>query len=152
MIHNHSFSITHHDSRSCESCVMLWQWLWIMMCYIEPVGVIHGVLCWASGCESWCVMLNKWLWIMMCYAEPVAVNHGVLRWGSGCESWCAMLRQSLWIMVYHVEPVIVNLDSQPLAQNNTPLFITTGSAYHTTIHNHWFSKTSYHLKPLAGSQ
>jgi hypothetical protein len=49
-----------------------------MVCYSEPVVVNHGVLCWASGCESWCAMLNQWLCIMVCYAEPVVVNHGVL--------------------------------------------------------------------------
>ena len=37
----------------CESwCVMLSQWLCILMCYAEPVVVNHGVLFWASGCES----------------------------------------------------------------------------------------------------
>jgi hypothetical protein len=35
---------------SCEWwCAMLSQWLWIM-CYTESVGLIHGVLCCASGC------------------------------------------------------------------------------------------------------
>ena len=62
----------------CESwCVMLSQWLWIMLSYGQPVVVSHGELCWANGCESWCVMLRQWLWIMVCYAEPVVVKHGV---------------------------------------------------------------------------
>jgi hypothetical protein len=93
---------------SCESCVMLSQWLWIMLCYAEPEGVIHGVLCWASGCESWCVILcrvvvnhcvvcwTEWLWIM-CYTES-----------GGCESHCAILSQWLWIRVCYPEPVVVN--------------------------------------------
>ena len=49
-----------------------------MACYAEPVVVNHGVLCEASGGESWCAMLSLWLCIMVCYAEPVIVNHGVL--------------------------------------------------------------------------
>ena len=57
-----------------------------MVIYAEPVVVNHGVLFWASGCESYCVILSQWLWIMVIYAEPVVVNHGVLFWASGCES------------------------------------------------------------------
>ena len=38
--------------------VMLSQWLWIMVCYSEPVVVNHGVLCWASGCESWWAIIE----------------------------------------------------------------------------------------------
>jgi hypothetical protein len=53
--HNHLLSITHHVS----------QRLWIMVCYSEPVVVNHGVLCWASGCESWCALLNQLLWYNM---------------------------------------------------------------------------------------
>ena len=102
---------------------MLNQWLWIMVCYAEPVVdeswcvmlrpvvVNHGVLCWASGCESWCVILSQWFWtsetvvcvlygvlclsqwlFMLCYSD------GVLCWASGCESW----------LLYYAEPVIVN--------------------------------------------
>jgi hypothetical protein len=48
------------------------QWLIIMVCYAEtdvrnhsvnavPVGVNHGELCYASGCESRCAMLSQWL-------------------------------------------------------------------------------------------
>jgi hypothetical protein len=60
----------------CESWfVILSQWLWIMVCYAEPVFMYYGVLCWASGCESWCIILSQWLWIMVCYGKP-----------SGCES------------------------------------------------------------------
>jgi hypothetical protein len=93
--------------------------------------MIHGVLCWASGCESMRVMLSHWLWIMVsygepgvvkhgllwfgqwvwimvCYAEPVLVNHDELRWGSGCEIWCVILSMWLWIMVCYSEPMVVN--------------------------------------------
>ena len=78
-------------------CVLLSQWLWIMVCYAEPVVVNRGVLFWAIGCESWCAMLNQWLCIMVCYAEAC-----------GCESWCVILRQWLWIMVCYAEPGVVN--------------------------------------------
>jgi hypothetical protein len=68
-----------------------------MVCYAEPVVNYYGVLCLASGCESWFAMLSQWLWNMVCYAEPVVmyyvcytepvvVNHGVLFWASGCET------------------------------------------------------------------
>ena len=49
-----------------------------MVCYAELVVVNHGVLCPASGCESWCVMLGQWLSIIVSYDEPVVVNHGML--------------------------------------------------------------------------
>jgi hypothetical protein len=84
------------------------EWWWIMVCYDEPVVVNHGVLFWASDCESCCVIRNQWLWIIVCYADPVVVNHGELWWTSGCESWCVMLSQWLCIMVCYSEPVIVN--------------------------------------------
>ena len=75
---------------------MLSQWLWIMVCYADPVAVNHGLLYCAKGFESWWVMLSKWLWTMLCYAEL-----------GGCESWCVMLSQWLWIMVCYSEPVVV---------------------------------------------
>jgi hypothetical protein len=84
------------------------QWLRIMVCYAEPVVVSHGVLSWASGCESCCVMLSQWLWIMVYYSEPLVVIHGVLCWASGCEWWGVMLRQWLWIMGCYAEPMVVN--------------------------------------------
>jgi hypothetical protein len=136
--HNHWLSITHHG---------------IMVFYSEPVVVNHGVLFWASGCESCCVILSQWLWIMVCYAELVVVNHGVLCWASGGESWCVMLSQRLWIKVHtktHNHWLsIAHHDSQPLAQHNTPWFTTTSTALHTMIHNHWFSITHHSSQPLA---
>ena len=48
-----------------------------MACYTVPVVVNHGVLCRASGCESWFVILRQWLGIIGYYAEPVVVNHGL---------------------------------------------------------------------------
>jgi hypothetical protein len=96
---------------------MLCQWLWIMVCYAEPVVMHHGVLCWTSGCESWCVIPNQWLWIIVCYAEPVVVNRGVLCW------------HDHWLSITHH-------DSQSLPQLNKPWFTTTGSAYLAIIYNH----------------
>ena len=104
----------------CESCcTMLSQsfgismctlchWVWIMLCYTQPVigntnmhavpvGVNHGELSWTSGCASLFAMLSQWLWIIVSYADP-----GV--W----ESWYAMLSQLLWIMMCYAEPVVVN--------------------------------------------
>jgi hypothetical protein len=103
IIHNNWLSITHHDSQILAHPSTPW--------FIEPVVVNHGVLCWDSCCESCCVILSQWLWIMMSYAEPVVVNDGVLFWASGYESWC---------VIHHA--------SQPLAQHNTPWYMTTGSA------------------------
>ena len=57
----------------CESwCVILNQWLLIIVCIAKQVSVNHCELLCASGCESWCAMLSQWLLIMLCYA---------------CESW-----------------------------------------------------------------
>jgi hypothetical protein len=131
MIHNLCHSITHHDShpRGCESwCVMLCLWLWIMVCYDQPVLVNHGVLCWASGYVSWCAMLRQWFWIMVCYSGPVVVNNGVFT---------------------TTRSFITHHDSQPLAQHNTPWFTTTGSALHTMISNHWLIIAPHNSQPLA---
>jgi hypothetical protein len=139
---------------------MLSKWLWTILCYVEWVGVNHGVLCWASGCESCRVMLSQWLWlwIMLCYAEPgcyesqcamlsqwlqiianyaerVVVNHVVLCWVGGCESCRVMLNHWLWIMVCYAEPVVVNhvlCWATGITHDSQPL----DSAYHTVIHNH----------------
>jgi hypothetical protein len=153
MIHNHWFSIAYHHSQSfaqhytpwftttgsaCESwCVMLSQWLWIMVCNAVPEVVNHGMLCWAMIHNHWLSITNHdsqqlvrhstlWftttglslahhdsqpfcsgLWIMVYYAELVVVNHGLSYWTSGCESWFIMLSQ--W------------------AFHTTPWFTTTGS-------------------------
>jgi hypothetical protein len=134
--------IVNHGELYCASgfewwCVMLSQWLWIMLWY---------------ACESWWVILSQCLWIMVCSAVPVVVSHGglgcamrvnhlVLCWASGCElccsiliivvashgafcwasgvlSWCAsgsyswfiMLGQWLRIIVNYAEPVVMNHD------------------------------------------
>jgi hypothetical protein len=48
MIYNHWFSITHDNSHpmaqyNIPCCTMLSQWLWIIVCYAEPVVLNHGV-------------------------------------------------------------------------------------------------------------
>jgi hypothetical protein len=60
-----------------------------------PKVVNYGVLCGASGCESWCDILSQWLLVMVCIVEQVIVNHDELYCLSGCESWCVMLSQWL---------------------------------------------------------
>ena len=49
-----------------------------MVCYAEPVVINHGVLCGATGCESWGAMMSQWWLIMVGHAEPVVVNLVVL--------------------------------------------------------------------------
>ena len=99
--------------------VMLSQWLWITVCYVEPLVVNHCVFCWASCCEplwamlsqwSWitCAILSHWLWIIVSFAEPVAVNHCELSWASGYELLWVMLSQWLWITVCYIEPLVWN--------------------------------------------
>jgi hypothetical protein len=114
MINSHWYSKTHLDSKSLPQQYTSWLTttgsvvnyavlcLSIMVSYIEPVTVNHGLLCYASGCESWWVMLCQRLWIMACYSEPVVVNHDVLL-------------------------SITHHDSQPLVQHSTPWLTTTGS-------------------------
>jgi hypothetical protein len=84
----------------CESWFfMLCQWLWIMVCYAEPVVVNHAVLYQA-----------EWLWVMVCNAEPVFVNHGVLCWASGCESCVLYWIEQLWIMLCYTEPIVCHAE------------------------------------------
>jgi hypothetical protein len=61
---NHDVLFCANGYESC--CSMLNQWMWIMVCYAEPMTVNHGVLCWASNRESCFAMLSHWLWIMVC--------------------------------------------------------------------------------------
>jgi hypothetical protein len=145
MIHTHWFSIAYQFSQ---------------------MVVKHGVLRWASGCESWWALMCQWLWIMVYYAVSVVVNHGVLCWASGCESCCSMLCQWLWSLVCYAEPVsgceswlgmlsqwftmihnhclsISHDDSQPLTQYITTWCTTTDSAWYTMIHSHWHCWTHH---------
>ena len=108
--------------------------IWIMVSYAESVGmkqvcytelvvVGHGVLCWASGCESLYVILFQsvvvnhieWSWACGCESWFVKLSqwlwyHVVLCWTSGCESLCVILSEWLWIMLCYAEPVVVNDD------------------------------------------
>ena len=59
MVVNHGVK---YRASGCESwCVLLSQWLFIMVCIAEQVIVNHDECYCASCCESWCVMLNQWL-------------------------------------------------------------------------------------------
>jgi hypothetical protein len=134
----------------CESwCIILSQWLCIMVRYAEPVVVNHGVLFWASGCESWCVILSQWLWIMVWYAKD-----------SGCDSWCIMVSKvvvnhditttglALHHMTHNHSLSITHHDSQPLAQHSSTWLTTTCTALHTINHNHLLSITHHESRPL----
>jgi hypothetical protein len=130
MIHNHWLSIIHHDSQPLTQHHNPW--------FTATGSTYHTMIhnLWLSiihRCESWYAMLS-----------PVFVNHGLLCWASGCESWFIMLSQihNHWLR-------ITQLDSRPLAQNNTPWFTTT----ELTIAHHdsqplaqnnisWFTTTS----------
>ena len=52
-------------------CSMPNQWLRIMVCYADPVGVNHIIL--------------SVVWILVYHAEPVVVNHAELSCASGNE-------------------------------------------------------------------
>ena len=81
---------------------MLSQWLWIMVCYAEPVVVNHVCYTEPNSCESSCVILSRFClsYGVSCRAigcvsyEPVVVNHGELWWSSRCES-CVLCRLKL---------------------------------------------------------
>jgi hypothetical protein len=124
MVNNHKLSISDHDSHPLAQYKTPWfrttGWakhtilsFWNSMCYSEPVAVNHGVLLWASDCESWCVMLNQGLGIPVRYAELVNMNH--------CELCSASCCESLWGM----------------PSRYTPWFTVTSSQQHTMIHSHW---------------
>jgi hypothetical protein len=99
--------------------------------YAEPVGVNHGVLCWAEWLWFRMVILSQLLWVMVSYDEPVVVYHGVLCRVNGCES-CALclasgyesrwVKPSQWllIMVCYAEQVVVSHGefSEPVVVNN----------------------------------
>ena len=93
---------------ACDSwCVMLSQWLWIMVCYAEPVLWIPLCYTEPNSCESCCVILSRlcFSYGVSCRAigyewyEPMVVNYDVLWWTSDCESWCVMLSKWLRVMV-----------------------------------------------------
>jgi hypothetical protein len=107
IIYIHWFSITHDNSHPLAQYYipsMMSQWVWIMVCYAEPVVVNHGLLCCTKGCELWRLILSQWLWIMVCT----------------CSALFTMIHNQFLRITHH--------DSQSLAQDYTPWFTTTGSA------------------------
>ena len=126
---------------------MMGQWLWIVAIYAEPVVVNHGVLCWASGCESSCATLRQWYRIMVSYDEPVVVNRDVLYWASGCDSWSVMLSQWLWIMVSYGKHMYIfkryetehKIGTSPIT--NMPV---------NFLHRYWLPFTLTWIHPLFG--
>jgi hypothetical protein len=145
-------------------CGMLSQWLWIMVCYTDPVDVNHVCYTEPNSCESCCFILSQLClsYGVSCRAagyewyESVVMNYGAFCWTSGPESWCVMLSKWLWLMVCNAEQVVVHNcsvqysthDSHPLGQYNTPWFTTTGSALHTMTQDHWSSKMHNNSQPL----
>jgi hypothetical protein len=153
---------------------MLSQWLCKILCYAEPVVVNHGVLFWASGCESWCVILSLWFWIMVSYDGSVVVNHGVLFWASGCESWCVILSKWLWIIVCYAKPcgcewwcimlskMVVNHDvlswaqwlgimmcyAEPMVRNHGLLCCVSGCESWFVLLSQWLWIMVYHAEPV----
>jgi hypothetical protein len=95
---------------------MLNQLVWIMLWYAEPMFVNHGVLCYASGCESWCAMLR--LWSCTHHNSQPLANH--------ISSWLTKLAKNnkQWFTI---------TSSGPLAQQNTPYFKITDSAQHHVL-------------------
>ena len=118
----------------CESsCVMLNQWLWVMVCNAR-----------------------QWLWIMVSFTVPVVVNHGVLYWVSGFELCCAMLVnnsglysasgcefamlcQLLWVMVSYIVPRlwIMVCNAQPVVVNHGVLCCGSGCESWWVIMTRW---------------
>jgi hypothetical protein len=151
---------------------MLSQWLLIMVCNSEPMGITHHdsqplaqySIPWftTTGSALHTMIHNHWISIthhasqtlvnhgVLCWVSgcelwcAMLVNHGELYWASGCESWFAMLCQWLWVMVsYSVPGVWI------MVCNAEPWFTATGSALHSMIYNHWLSITHHNSQPLA---
>jgi hypothetical protein len=149
MITIHWHSITHPEQMVVNHGVLYWaigyeswcdilcQWLWIRVCYADLEVVNGGELHCASGWKSWCVMLCQWIVIMVCNARPVVVNHGVMT-----IILCYALMW-FWIMVCYTEPSVTHHHSLLLGQHSTPWFTTTGTEYHTMIHNQLLSITHH---------
>jgi hypothetical protein len=129
MTHNHWHSIANHDSQSlahCESwCVMLSQWLWIMVCYTDPVVVNHVCYTEANSCESCCFILSR-----LCLSYGVSCRAVGYEWYYNTP-WFTTTGSTLHTMTHNYWLSITHHDSQPLAQHYTPSITTTCSALHT---------------------
>ena len=155
---------------------MLSKWLWTMLCFVEWVGVNHGVLCWASGCELCRVMLSQWLWlwIMLCYAEPgcyesqcamlsqwlqiianyaeqVVVNHVVLCWVGGCESWCFLCWASgceSWCVMMSQWLWIMDCHAVPKVVNHGELCWASGCESWCVMLSQWLLSMVFYAEPV----
>jgi hypothetical protein len=140
--------------------VMVDQWWWVMVCIAEPVVVNHGVLCWASGCESCCAILSRLHWFSITHhdLQPLAQhytawftttgpsqhviihNHWLISFITNGSAWHTITKtqsaqyNTTWFTTVRFS--IAHINSQPLAQHSTPWFTTTASALHTMTHNH----------------
>jgi hypothetical protein len=111
--HNAELVVVNHGvlfwAGDCESfCVILSQWLWIMVCYSEPVVVNHGVHnLWhiIAIHDSQPLVHHSAPWIITTDPALHTMTHkGVLFWAGGCESCGVILSQWLWIMMSFAEP------------------------------------------------
>jgi hypothetical protein len=86
------------------------KWLWILVCYAEPVVVYHGELCWVSGCESWCAMRYHDSQLLDQYNTP----------------WFATIGSAYLTMIHNHWISITHHDSHPLAHyHHSSSFTTT---------------------------
>jgi hypothetical protein len=138
----------------CESwCVILSQWLWIMVCYAEPVVVNHGVLDWASGCESWCAMLGQWLLIILLsithhQSQPLAQHYTPWLKTTG-PAKCTIIHNH-WLISFIANCSAWHTITQTQsAQYKTTWFTTVRFSIAHMIHNHWVSITHHDSQPLA---
>jgi hypothetical protein len=113
MIHN---LWCHWESR-CERCasrceswwVMLSQWLWITVCYAEPIVVKHFEWFLDIGCESFMIHIH-WHSIIRHVSQSLAKH---------CTTWFTTTGTS-WLAIIHNHWLsIAQHDSQPLAQDNS---------------------------------
>jgi hypothetical protein len=113
---------------------MLYQRLWIMTSYTKPVVVNHGVLCGASGCESWCAIIAHH------DSQPLSQHYTL---------WLTPTGSAKLTMTHNHLLSTTHDDSQSITQDYTPWFTITCSGFHTMIYNHWFSITHDNSHPLA---
>ena len=150
MIHNHWLSITHHDSQPLVQHNSEWltttgsalrtmthnYWFSITHHDSQPLAQHYTPCFTITGPPYHVIIHNHWL---ISFITNGSARHTITK------------TQSAQYNTTYFTPVrfsIAHMNSKPLAQHNTPWFTTTGSAYHTIIHNHWFSITHHDYQPL----
>jgi hypothetical protein len=126
---SHWISTNHHDSHPLSQHNSQWFITTGAVWYTLIVNIWFSITHHGSHLFAQNNMLSQWLWKIVSYAEPVVVNHGVFCWAIGCEPLWVILSQWLWNIVSYAEvSVCESWGSQPLAQQNSQWFTTTGSA------------------------